>query len=124
MIRRTSGIIIDEANVICRVHRSFSDTAGVGFKLIQEAIPGKCIRVLSGLLLSNAQVDIYFCSGPQYAKKSGTYALISNQGFNLNSSDDGHFQTNKGEGLYLNHNASALIGFTFRFILTEVEDPT
>ncbi|MBS3927787.1 MAG: hypothetical protein KGZ65_04265 [Sphingomonadales bacterium] len=123
MSKRISGVIFDEANVGCRVHRSYADTSGTGLQLLQAGVPGKCIRILAGLLMSSGECAVYFASGAQGSKKSGTYPLIVNQGFNLNKDDDGHFQTNKGEGLYINHGSSTTLGVTFRFILTEVEDP-
>lgn len=122
---RPSGVIVDEKGHPCRVHRGHKDIDQPGHREVIAAVAGKCIRVIGGTFMSNAEVAAYFSSGTgACSKKSGTFYLVASQGFNLNGDLDGHFQTNKGEALNINLSTAAAVGCTFRYILTEAEDPT
>ena len=119
----TSGVLVDELAQPCRVHRGYADLDQTGHKVLVAAVPGKCIRIIAGTFISSAELQVYFSSGVNGTKKSGTFYLVANQGFNLNQDTDGHLQSNKGESLNLYLGSSANIGCVFRYILTNCEDP-
>ena len=118
---KVSGVIYDEGGKPRRIYRGWADASQVGKNILVAGVAGFCVRVLSGIFMSDAQVNVFFSSGTDSTKLTGTLPLVANQGFNLNQEDHGHFQSSLGESLNINLVSSANVGCCFRYILTDRE---
>ncbi|MCF6327574.1 MAG: hypothetical protein L3J21_09830 [Devosiaceae bacterium] len=92
--------------------------ASTSFNQIVAGKSGVKYRVISCLLVAAGDVIVRFESGNGGDAMTGQMQLGNNTGFSLNENASGWFETNKGDGLFLELNAAVSVQGCLTYIQT------
>lgn len=87
-----------------------------GDNTLIAAVPGKKIRVISGLLMAAGTVTLRFQSAAAGSYLSGSLPLVANAGFQIPYEPDGNFETDAGQLLNLELNAGVNVGGWLKYV--------